>query len=177
MADGYQSVSLRAIAADAGVDVALISYFFGSKRGLFGAVMTLEANPADVLRKLLAGDPISLPQRALSNMIALWDDETSGAGLRLMLRGALNDPAITTVVREVVELEMIGAVAETLGGRRDDRRRAAAFGTVMSGILFSRYVLETEPVKSMPADELVRLFAPVLGAALTTRTGRRAPIA
>jgi AcrR family transcriptional regulator len=30
LAEGYQSVTLREVAADAGVDVALISYYFGS---------------------------------------------------------------------------------------------------------------------------------------------------
>jgi AcrR family transcriptional regulator len=176
MADGYQAVSLRAIAAEAGVDVALISYFFGSKRGLFGAVMTLETNPAEVLRRLLAGDPISLPQRALGDMITLWDDDTTGARLRLLLRSAASDPAMTTILREVLEVEMIGVIAEALGGRRDDRKRAAAFSAVMAGILFTRYLLEVEPVKSMRVDELVRLFAPVLGTALALPAGRRGVI-
>jgi AcrR family transcriptional regulator len=166
MADGYQSVSLRAIAAEAGVDVALISYFFGSKRGLVAAVMELNANPAEVLRTLISGDPISLPQRALRNMVTIWDDDTTGPGLRMMIRGAASDPAMAMVVREVLEVEMIAVVADALGGRRDDRNRAAAFSTVMAGILFGRYVLEVEPVKSMRVDELVRVFAPVLAAAL-----------
>jgi len=33
---GYQGTTVRAIAASAGVDSALISYHFGSKQGLFG---------------------------------------------------------------------------------------------------------------------------------------------
>ena len=49
LAEGYQSVSLRSIAAEAGVDVALISYFYGSKRGLFAAVLALPGHrPGDL---------------------------------------------------------------------------------------------------------------------------------
>ena len=48
LADGYQAVTLRKVAADAGVDVALISYYFGSKVGLFGAAMALPVNPAEL---------------------------------------------------------------------------------------------------------------------------------
>jgi AcrR family transcriptional regulator len=45
VADGYYGVTMRAIAAEAGVDAALISYYFGSKKGLFGAALALSANP------------------------------------------------------------------------------------------------------------------------------------
>jgi hypothetical protein len=83
---------------------------------------------------------------------------------------------MTTILREVLEVEMIGVIAEALGGRRDDRKRAAAFSAVMAGILFTRYLLEVEPVKSMRVDELVRLFAPVLGTALALPAGRRGVI-
>ncbi|MCX4744276.1 TetR family transcriptional regulator [Kitasatospora sp. NBC_01287] len=57
LAEGYHAVTLRSIAAEAGVDLALISYFFGSEKGLFGAVLALAANPAEVLAQALTGDP------------------------------------------------------------------------------------------------------------------------
>jgi len=49
LAQGYQAVTMRAVAEDAGVDAALISYFFGSKKGLFGATLALSANPPEIL--------------------------------------------------------------------------------------------------------------------------------
>jgi AcrR family transcriptional regulator len=171
MTDGYQAVTLRAVAAEAGVDVALINYFFGPKRGLFAAVMALSTNPADVLRQSLQGDPFSLPQRALANALAIWEDEAAGSGLRLLMRSAISDPSMTPLVREMLEVEMLGVVAEALGGR-DARKRAAAFTAAMAGVLIARYVIEVEPVKSMPADELVRMYAPVLAAALRIRPTR-----
>ena len=36
---GYDRVRMRDVAADAGVDVALVTYHFGSKDGLFGAAL------------------------------------------------------------------------------------------------------------------------------------------
>ena len=57
LADGYQAVTLRSVAAEAGVDAALISYYFGSKKGLFGAAMALSANPPEAVLEALAGDP------------------------------------------------------------------------------------------------------------------------
>lgn len=46
---GYARTSLRAIAQDADVDHALISYYFGSKDGLFAAVNELIFSPPRVL--------------------------------------------------------------------------------------------------------------------------------
>lgn len=51
-AQGFEATSLREIAADAGVDVALISYRFGGKYGLWKAIVTRAASD---LRKALEG--------------------------------------------------------------------------------------------------------------------------
>src|SRR3712207_1267814 len=71
---GYQAVTLRSVAAEAGVDVALVSYFFGSKKGLFGAALALPANPPEVLVSALQGDPATLPERVLRVLLHVWDD-------------------------------------------------------------------------------------------------------
>ena len=43
LADGYAPVTMRSIAAEAGVDAALISYFFGSKKRRFSKARALAA--------------------------------------------------------------------------------------------------------------------------------------
>ena len=43
---GYDATSLRAIAADAGVDPAVLLHFFGSKQALFRAVVGWPFDPA-----------------------------------------------------------------------------------------------------------------------------------
>ena len=156
---------MRSIAADAGVDVALISYFFGSKRGLFGATMALEANPALVLAEALAGDLNTLPERILRALITTWDDPRRSAPMRVMIAGAVADPGIARLLREVVETEMIARIAERLGGP-DATARASVAAVQAIGLIFERYLLEAEPLASMPADELVARMAPAMRAAL-----------
>jgi AcrR family transcriptional regulator len=165
LADGYQAVTMRSIAAEAGVDVALVSYFFGSKRGLFGATMALEANPALVLADALPGDLNALPERILRALIATWDDPRRSAPMRVMIGGALADPGIARLLREVVEAEMIARIAERLGGP-DATARAAAAAVQAIGLIFARYLLRAEPLASMPADELVARMVPAMRAAL-----------
>ena len=165
LADGYQAVTLRSVAAEAGVDAALISYYFGSKKGLFGAAMALSANPPEVLLGALAGDPHHLPERVLSALLNAWDDPEGGDALRAMVSAAIQEPDLARLLREVLEREIVDRLAEHLPGR-SARSRAAAFVTQLSGVVFARYVLAVEPVATMRPDELVRHLAPGLRASL-----------
>jgi hypothetical protein len=76
MRDGYERATVRAIAADAGVDVAMVYYFFGSKEGLFSA-------------STLTG-----PEHPLHQLATLLDDGPDDVGKRLVRR---QNPYATTV--------------------------------------------------------------------------------
>ena len=165
LSDGYQAVTMRSIAADAGVDAALISYYFGSKKGLFGAAMALSSNPPEVLIGALAGDPEHLPERVLLALLYAWDDPEGGDALRVMVNAAIQEPDLARLLREVLEHEIVDRIAEYLPGR-SARLRAAAFVTQLAGLIFARYVLAVEPVATMKVDELVRHLAPGLRASL-----------
>jgi AcrR family transcriptional regulator len=164
-ANGYDGVTLRAIADEAGVDVALVSYYFGSKKGVFGAVLQLTANPAEIVGGLLGGDPRTLARRLLSAGIAAWDDPVAGRPLVALIRSAAHDVALATVVREGVQREIVDKLADTIGGR-DARRRASLFCSQMVGLIYARYVIGIEPLASMSGDELVRMYAPVMATLL-----------
>ncbi|MDT3438941.1 MULTISPECIES: TetR/AcrR family transcriptional regulator [unclassified Pseudofrankia] len=172
LSDGYRTVTLRSIAAEAGVDVALISYFFGSKKGLFGATLGLLANPPELLSAALPGDRATLPERVLRTVVATWDDSDRGSQLRLVMSALVQEPEVARLFREVLEREIVGRVAEYIGAA-DAPYRAAAFSAQLAGVIFTRYVLELEPIASMSADELVRYLAPGLRAALYAPTARR----
>ncbi|WP_019633592.1 TetR family transcriptional regulator [Actinomadura atramentaria] len=168
LADGYAATTLRSVAAEAAVDTALISYFFGSKSGLFGATLGLAANPPQVLSGALPGDPARLPERVLRALLSAWEDPEQGGRLVMMIDAAMQDPDLLRLLREIVGREMVDRIAEHVGGV-DARHRAAAFGTQLAGLIFARYVLRVEPVASMTPDELIRHLSPGLRAALAPR--------
>lgn len=172
LAEGYRTVSLRSIAAEAGVDVALISYFFGSKKGLFGATLGLLANPPELLAAALPGDRATLPDRVLRTILTTWDDADRGGQLKIMAMTLLQEPELARLFREVLEREIIDRVAEHLGGA-DAPQRAAVFGAQLAGTIFSRYILALEPIASMSADELIRYLTPGLRAVLHPPATRR----
>lgn len=170
----YESVTLRGIAADAGVDVALISYYFGSKRGLFGAVLELVVNPADVLRALLEGDLKTLGPRTLRAVITTWDRADSGPPLKAAFRGASGDPALSAMMRGGLQTEIVDRLAAGLSGT-DARRRAGLFTSQIAGVIFSRYILALEPMASMSVDEIVRRLGPALTLTLLGPSRSRPP--
>jgi AcrR family transcriptional regulator len=165
---GYARVTMRAIAADAGVDSALVSYYFGSKRGVFGAVMELLISPPDMVRHALGGDPAHLPERILATVLASWDDPGTGPPLIALYRSIGTDPDATRLVRELIEREIVEVLAEYLRGA-DASARAGIASSLIAGLVFMRHVLRTEPIASMPRQEVVARAAPALRAAFFSR--------
>jgi AcrR family transcriptional regulator len=165
LAEGYHQVTLRTIAAEAGVDAALISYHFGSKRGLLGEAMALAVNPADLLAREIAGPLNNLPERILTTVLTAWDDPETSGSLRTFIEAVIADPEVGRVFRELVEHEMLPRIAERIGGR-DATRRASVAASQIAGLVMARYLLRLEPFASMPRAEVVRRMAPGLRSAL-----------
>lgn len=164
LSQGYRGTTLRAVAADACVDSALISYYFGSKQGLFGACMSLSLTPSVMLARALDGDPATMPQRLLAGIMAAWDHPQSGDPLAALITGALHDPEIMRLLEEWAERELIGRIAEYLGGRRATER-ATAIITVVTGLIFSRYLLRLGSATAMSASQVIGQLSPMIGLA------------
>jgi AcrR family transcriptional regulator len=163
---GYDGVTLRAVAAEAGVDVALVSYHFGSKKGLFGSAMALGANPALLLAGELEGPLNSLPERLIRTVLRVWDDPEIGPTLRSFLDGIVRDDQVARSFGQVMEREMIPAITARLGGGAEATRRASLVTTQIGGLIMSRYVLRVEPLASMSHADIARRLAPGLRAVL-----------
>lgn len=160
---GYAKASLRSIAAEAGVDAALISYHFGSKRGLFGAVLELSVNPTLLIGTVLDAPTPVLPERLLRTVLAVWDDEVHRAPLLRMVEGALAHPDLGRLLRDLIETELVPQMAARLGEGTPTRaaeHRAAATAAMIGGVILMRYVLRVEPIASMTAGEVVAAYGP-----------------
>ncbi len=161
---GYDAVTVRSIAADAGVDPALINYFFGGKKGLFAETMSLTVNPADVAGLALTGPDDELAERLLRGVLQTWDDRDSGPPLIALLRAAAGEPQIADMLRGFARTEIVEPIMRRLGDPTPER--AAAVGTQILGLVYSRYILALEPTASAAPDELVRMLAPAMQAIL-----------
>jgi AcrR family transcriptional regulator len=159
LAEGYQGVTLRDVASDAGVDVALPSYYFGSKQGLFIAAMAMPINPADAVAAALVGDPQQTAERVLRTLLSVWDSPEIGVQVQTFALMAMGDAQMRALVGDGIAREVVERVAAHVG-EPDSLLRATAFTTHTLGLIFARYILEVEPMVSMTADEIVALLGP-----------------
>ncbi|MEO3744800.1 TetR family transcriptional regulator [Plantactinospora sp. B5E13] len=166
---GYQGTTVRAVAAAAGVDPALISYHFGSKQGLFGQSLNLLCVGSPALVEALQGDQAGLADRLLSAVTTLWDATAPTEN-----RMALQDDDTMHAFRSYLESELLVRIAEFLEGPDATARAAAGVG-VLGGLIFTRYLNPIRPLNTLPSAEVRRMFAPALRAALHPRPPGRTP--
>lgn len=95
----------------------------------------------------------------------MWEAPESGPALVAMFKSAVQDDAVAALVKEALEGEIVQRLAELAGGVHA-RRRAAAFSSVLAGLITTRYLLRLQPVGSMSREEVIRLFEPQLRLAL-----------
>jgi AcrR family transcriptional regulator len=166
-AHGFDRVRMRDVAGDAGVDVALVTYHFGSKDGLFAAALEMPQPMAALMADVLEhGELDDFAERLLRRVLEVWDDEVTGGALVALVRSAMSHPPAAERLREFVQAELLGRIAARIGVPDADRR-AALFGSQVIGLLLYRHVLHVEPVASMEREEIVRRTAPALQRHLT----------
>ncbi len=166
---GYGAATMRMIAADAGVDAALISYFFGSKEKLFGAAFELRANPAVVITEQLDGPLDQLPRRLLGVLLDTWDDPQNRATLLAVARAGAT-PETAALTRGFVEGVLLMPIAERLVQtglrKRDAARCSALMVTQLVGVIYARYVLAVDAVTDLSKKDFLDHYAPGLSAVL-----------
>ena len=112
--DGYERTTLRAVAADVGVDPALVIRYFGSKQDLFAAAAEFTLDLPD----LTEVDPDKIADALLPRFFAVWEHDTTFVAL---LRAAMTSPTAADTMRMVFATQ----VAPTLAADHARSPRAA----------------------------------------------------
>jgi AcrR family transcriptional regulator len=156
--ESYDNVGIRDIAADVGVDPALVLRYAGSKEELFAEVLSCSGDA----REIWGGDRSTFGARAARALI----DEPQNTGkleaVLIMLRSA-SSPKAQDVIRASMGERFHRFAVECLGGRPDADVRAALIGSVMMGSAIHRSIKGTrwlaDPAKK---DHYRQLLADVL---------------
>jgi AcrR family transcriptional regulator len=151
---GFAPASIRKIAAAAGVDAALVHHYFGSKEKLFLATVEVPVDLPKMIARLSAEGTDGLGVRLATMMLGVWESP-AGAGIGAALRTALSDPARAKMLREFVVPQLIGPLLQPFGLPPEEFEVRA--GLVMSqvlGVITGRYLLNVEPLASLPVDVL-----------------------
>ena len=169
--DGYATTTVRDIATDAGVNVALINRYFVSKEGLFEACLRRVGE--DLGRPAQQGSTV---EQILESMVVRLTDLPTGdytLQLLLLLRSSGDERADeirTNTLRSFSE--SIAAAAGWTPGTVDGdtlvlRAQIALAATL--GIVLLRSTTRVEPLVSARADDLREPLAGVLAALLGSR--------
>lgn len=157
---GFAGTTIRAVAADAGVDGALVHHYFGSKDELFLAAMQLPVDPRQVLAPAIAGGVDGAAERFLTVFLSVWDDPDLQPGLIAFARGVM-DPASSRLLTEGFLPVIVQPMGEALGVERPEHRMPIVASQVL-GLILLRYVLRVEPLASMSREQVVATYAPTI---------------
>lgn len=169
MQRGYSGATVRAIAARASVDPAMVNHWFGNKEGLFTAAVSLPVNLADLAQEVVAGDPAQLGERIVRGFLIAWDTAGGSQFMALMRSIATHDESVV-MLREFVISVLFGPLTRAIGADKADMR-AALCGSQIIGLGLARYVVRLEPLASADHDTIVRAIAPNLQRYLTGEMG------
>lgn len=163
---GYDRTTTRAIAAEAGVDPAMVHYFFDTKSRLFASAMQLPVNIPERIDALLEGGLDGAGERIVAHFLRVWDDEGTFEPLFALMRSATTDENSARLFKEFVQREMVGRLRAAIEGP-DAPLRAALAGSQLVGLALARYVIRVEPLASAPAETLATRVGPTVQHYLT----------
>jgi len=163
LAESYENVGLREIAADVGVDVALVSRYFGSKDNLFREV--LRAGKEEKFKLDIPAD--ELPAYLASLVAQKEEDERSEhvEKLLIILRSA-SSPVASEIVRETVRGDVLEPIARLLGGPEASERAGLVLSILFGSTLLCT-IMAMEPCigdEAAMRARLTRLFEAALAA-------------
>ena len=138
---GYERATLREIAAEAGVDVALVARYFGGKEALF----------TEALKASIHADPLAAWDRAsfaaeIAEMMAgtPHHEEERTHGFQFLLQAATS-PTTAPLLNVAVQERFLAPIRDWLGGE-DAQARARVLAAVFIGFLVERLIRD-EPLK------------------------------
>jgi AcrR family transcriptional regulator len=146
---GYDGVGVREIASDAGVTAMLVNRYFGSKEGLFEAVVEVVLGPPSVIPE----QPEDLARRTAVALIeASAPDADDLNPFQLTLLSAHNRRA-AQIIREAMLRHVVERLSRLLPGELSQERGEIVLSLVM-GLWIMRKVIGTPGLTAIPHGHL-----------------------
>ncbi|MCU1482985.1 MAG: hypothetical protein JWQ19_3771 [Subtercola sp.] len=169
--DGYRATTVRQIAADAGVNVALINRYFVSKEGLFEACMLRTSDELDTQTRTphRPSDVAEVIDKLIEHVVNSPDGDDP-LQLLLLLRSS-GDENADRIRRRTME-HFTRQLAAAAGWRADDPQtapillRAQLAIATMLGVVMLRTSAAVHPVASASAHDLAEPLGQVFRALL-----------
>ncbi|MCW2880768.1 MAG: putative transcriptional regulator, TetR family [Sphaerisporangium sp.] len=156
---GFDKATIRGIAREAGVDPALVHHYFDTKEGIFVAALRLPVDPGKAIPAIIEGPRDEVGERLVRFVLTMTADPQAREPIIALMRSAMTNEQIVTMIREFLTRAVLDRVVEGLG--IPPIRMEIAFAQ-MFGVILVRYVLRLEPLASVEVEELVDILAPTI---------------
>jgi len=159
-ADGYEKTTIRAVAAEAGIDASMVMRYYGNKANLFQASATV----ALPLTGQITAGPIDLAQLAAAlahAFVERWEKEDNKVE-RMVLRTAMTHPEAVAQVQQIFDEQIRPSILASLGDDPDAELRAAMIMSQTLGVILSRYLFCLAPIASADPAVLERAIRDVV---------------
>ena len=150
---GFQGATIRGIAADAGVDPAMVMRYYGSKDKLFAAAAEFDLRFPDVATM----DRAQMGRALVRHFLDRWEDDA----LVILLRSSATNGEAAQRMQEIFQ-NQIRPLAASLVSEEEAGVRAGLVATQILGMALCRFVLRLPPVVEMSRDEVVEWIGPTI---------------
>jgi AcrR family transcriptional regulator len=148
--DGYDHATIRAIAAEADINPAMVMRYYGNKDALFAAVTNFQPDIS-----ALAKVPRSrLGETIVRRMLDTWENPETGPGRRAMLLSALSNET----ARLKFSSQFMDVYAKMLAPESASKNGDIALALIASqviGLLVTRYIMPNSWVASLSREQVI----------------------
>ncbi|MGO8962405.1 TetR/AcrR family transcriptional regulator [Mycobacterium sp.] len=153
-AAGFQAATIRAIAADAGIDPSMVMRYFGSKDKLFAAAAEFDLRFPDFTEL----DRTQVGRSLVAHFLERWEGDEA---LVILLRSSATNAEAAQRMQQIFSTQLHPLVA-TLVPAAETRWRSGLIATQILGLAWCRFVLRLPPVVKMTRAEIVDGIGPTI---------------
>lgn len=162
---GFSRTTIRAVAADAGVDPSLVHHYFGTKDDLFMAALALPIDPRELLGPIVAAGPDGAGERLVRALLSVWDDPQVQPAMLAVARSVIGDDGGRLLTEGFIPV-VVGPVLHALAVDRPEVR-VPLVASQLVGLIVTRYVLALPAMVDMTAEDVVVRLGPTIQRYLT----------
>ncbi|MGW3492343.1 TetR/AcrR family transcriptional regulator [Streptomyces sp. NPDC001020] len=159
--DGYERATIRAIAKDARIDPSMVMRYYGSKEGLFDAVLDVDLHLPNP-RELGQHD---VGEALVGHFLTLWEENNDA--LTAMLRVGVTNPVGAERLQGIFRDQLLPVARHVCPDPEQAPARAGLIASQVLGMALTRYVLKFPPAVDLAREEVVAWLAPTVRRYLT----------
>jgi AcrR family transcriptional regulator len=161
---GYDRTTIRAVAADAGIDPSMVMRYFGSKALLFDAAMDIDLRLPD----LSAVPADALPRTLIRVFLDRWERDPTGDALLMLLRSAVTNEHAAARMRQIFASQVAPALSTAMGSDLA-AAQAGLIAAQLLGLALTRYLLHLPGVTTLTQEEIEEALTPAIRVTLAGR--------